>query len=220
MSHRLFTVTSVYEYSGLLPHFLEHYTRLGVERIFMVVRTPVRDSCFFRALEAAAARPATVKWVSCTRFCDPEKAAVEETSLQEGGVGPDDYVMHVDLDEFHEYPAPLQDVIGPLRTHRAPAVRGRLVDRVAESGELAPIRPEPDLGSQFPIGCNLTGMVLRGWTQKIMICRARARLRGGVNHDALNTSYDRPPVGSDDEYIVHHFKWTEGVTSRLQSRLD
>ena len=33
-----------------------------------------------------------------TRFANPEKAAVEEAALREGGVGSDDYVMHVDFD--------------------------------------------------------------------------------------------------------------------------
>ncbi|AMV40975.1 hypothetical protein [Planctomyces sp. SH-PL62] len=219
MGASVYAVVSIYEDHGLLPHFLEHYDRLGVRRTFVVVRTPTRGALAARAAEAAAGRPAAATWVECDRFADPEKAAVEERVLRAAGVDADDFVMRLDLDEFHEYPAPLAEVVGPLGRRRDRAVRGRLVDRVAEGGVLAPVRPDPDLGLQFPIGCELTGGALGGWTQKVMICRAGARLRGGVNHDALGVSYEPPPAGPGDGYLVHHFKWTEGVASRLRSRL-
>ena len=66
------------------------------------------------------------------------------------------------------------------------------------------------------MGCNLAredGLGLGA--QKIMICRASARLRGGVNHNALNTSYDRPPVMRQQIHSSPFRIRTEGVTFRL-----
>ncbi len=220
MSNRVFTITTVYEDPGLLPHFLDHYTRLGVDRILVVVRTRDRDDLFSRAVAQARSYPAEVSWFPSDYFADSDKADVEAMVLSDNGVEPDDYVMHLDLDEFHEYPAPLATIVAEMNRHDDWALRGWLVDRIAEGGRLAPIRPAPSIGEQFPIASHLTDRLLCGWTQKIMLCRGRVELHGGVNHDTCNAHYDRVPIGSPGDYIVHHFKWTEGVDSRLQARLE
>jgi hypothetical protein len=210
----------VYEDSGLLPHFLAHYERLGVDRILIVVRTSERDNLFEYARAATAASRAEASWSPCEHFADGDKAAVERAVLLAAGMKPDDFVMHLDLDEFHEYPAPLREIVAALGRRRNWAVRGRMVDRVASSGMLAPVLPVPDLGTQFPIGCDLTGALLDAWTQKIMLCRGRTELKGGLNHDTCNAVYDVVPAGCTEDYVVHHFKWTEGVVARLRDRLD
>jgi Glycosyl transferase family 2 len=217
---RVFAVTSVYDDPGLLPHFVAHYERLGVDRILIVVRTPERGALWAQACAATAARRAEASWFPCDRFSDGDKAAVERTVLLAAGMAPDDFVMHLDLDEFHEYPAPLREIVALLSRHRHWAVRGGMVDRVAAGGVLAPVRPESDLGTQFPIGCDLTGGLLGAWTQKIMLCRGRTELKGGLNHDTRNAVYDRVPLGCAADYVVHHFKWTAGVDARLRARLD
>ena len=220
MSDRVFTIASVYEDHGLLPHFLEHYTRLGVDRILVVARTSEPDRLLSRAVEQARPFPAEVSWFRSDYFADSDKSEVESRVLRDNGVEPDDYVMHVDLDEFHEYPAPLGEIVSQMNRDDDWALRGWFLDRVAVGGVLAPIRPSPSIGEQFPIGCDLTEGLLRGWTQKIMLCRGRVELQGGVNHDTWNARYDRVPIGRPEDYVVHHFKWTEGVDARLRARLE
>jgi Glycosyl transferase family 2 len=221
VSVRVFAVTSVYDDPGLLRHFLAHYERLGVDRILIVVRTPLPGALFAQARAATAiVRGAEASWFLCDCFADGEKAAVERDVLRAARAAPDDFVMHLDLDEFHEYPAPLPELVSALSRHRHWVVRGKMVDRVASGGVLAPVRPEPDLGTQFPIGCDLTSGFLGGWTQKIMLCRGRTELKGGLNHETRNAVHDRVPIGSAADYVVHHFKWTAGVDARLRARLD
>jgi hypothetical protein len=219
MSERVLAVVSVYDTPELLPHFLAHYTRLGVERILVVVRDRERDGVYNAALAHAGPFPADVSWFAAERFADSDKADVEQLVLRENGLQPDDYVMHLDLDEFQAYPAPLAEIVRLMNRRDDWAMRGWIVDRVAEDGSLAPIRPAPSLGEQFPIGCDATAALLGGWTQKIVLCRGRVRLQGGVRHDTCNAWYDAVPVGRPEDYAVHHFKWTAGLDARLQERL-
>jgi hypothetical protein len=52
-----------------------------------------------------------------------------------------------------------------------------------------------------------------------MLCRARVKLQGGVRHDTENARYDRVPLGTPEQYRVHHFKWLQGLDHRLEQRL-
>jgi len=219
MNALVYAIASVYENADLIPHFLAHYTRLGVHRILLVVRTPKQNDILFSALEHAKGYDANVYWFSAARFADSDKADVEQFVLRETGVGPNDYIMHLDVDEFQEYPAPLCDIVTAMNQADDWALRGWVVDRVAEGGVLAPIRSVPSIGEQYPFGCDLTLEVLRAWTQKIVLCRGRVRLQGGVCHDTWNAYYERVPVGRPDEYLVHHFKWTAGLLDRIRERL-
>src|SRR5262245_61585227 len=100
MSERVFAVVSVYDHPELLPHFLDHYTRLGVHRILVAVRSRERADLYDAALGHAGVVPASVYWFASERFADSDKADVEQVLLQRNEVEPDDYVMHLDLDEF------------------------------------------------------------------------------------------------------------------------
>jgi hypothetical protein len=219
MSAQVYAIASLYENADLVPHFLAHYTRLGVHCILLVVRTPREDEILSTALEQAKSYGANVYWFNAARFADSDKADVEQFVLRENGVEPDDYVMHLDVDEFQEYPAPLFEIVATMNQADDWALRGWIVDRVAESGVLSPIRSVPSIGEQYPIGCDLTQKILRAWTQKIILCRGRVRLQGGVRHDTFNAYYDRVPVGRPDEYLVHHFKWNAGLLDRIRERL-
>jgi glycosyl transferase family 2 len=219
VSERVIAVVSVYDNPVLLPHFLAYYAELGVDRILVAYRTARPDDAYADAVRLARAFPADLVWRQSAFFADSDKAAVELELLAAAGLGEDDYVMHLDLDEFQEYPAPLHAIVRAMNAQDDWALRGWIVDRVAADGSLAAVAPEPSLWQQFPVACKLTERVLRGWTQKIVLCRRRVQLAGGVRHDTCNAHYERVPVGRSDEYRVHHFKWTAGVERRIAARL-
>ncbi len=200
------------------PRSLQH-AAVGVHQILVSVRSAEQGELYDSAVSHASHFDARVYWTSAQRFADSDKSEVEQTILEKNGVEPDDYVMHLDMDEFHEYPASLAEIVRIMNRREAWALRGWILDRVAEDGTLAPIRSSPSIGEQFPIGCDFTSSVLKGWTQKIVLCRGRVQLQGGVNHDTCNAWYDEIPIGHGNQYLVHHFKWTQGVDERLRSRL-
>jgi Glycosyl transferase family 2 len=220
MSERVFAVVSVYDKPELLPHFLDHYTRLGVHQILVSVRSSERADLFDAAYASAEPFPANVSWTASEYFADSDKAELEQDLLHRHGLAADDYVMHLDLDEFQEYPAPLSEIVRLMNDRCDWALRGWILDRVAEDGTLAPIGATPTIGEQFPIGCDVTRVTLGAWTQKIVLCRGRVRLQGGVRHDTVNAWYHEVPFGRPDQYLVHHFKWTEGLDARLEERLE
>ena len=215
-SERVYAVVSAYDHADLLPHFLQHYARLGVTRVLVSARG---EEVWETAERLARDYPARATYTPAERFADSDRAAVEERLLDAEGLDADDWVMHLDLDEFHEYPAPLADVVREMNAHDDWALRGWIVDRVAADGRLAPVAPFPSIWEQFPIMANVTDRLLGAATQEIMICRRRVRLQGGVKHDTENAYYDRVPFGQGSQYRVHHFKWLEGLDRRLERRL-
>jgi glycosyl transferase family 2 len=219
MSDTVYAIVSIYDNAELLPHFLSHYSELGVNRILVVVRSATRGELYDAAVAEAVRYPASVYWFPATVFSDSDKADVEQRVLQANAVQPDDYVMHLDLDEFQEYPAPLPVIVREMNAYNDWALRGWIVDRVAEDGRLRAISRTPSIGEQYPMGCAATERLLNAWTQKIVLCRGRVRLQGGVRHDTENARYDRVPIGTPDQYVVHHFKWLLGLDRRLAQRL-
>jgi hypothetical protein len=215
MSQRVTAIASVYDNLEIIPHWLDHYSRLGVNHIVLSVRS--RDLLQQAEVFALPFPIAAVHYAPASFFEDSDKAGIEMNLLNECCPDPDEYVMHLDLDEFQEYPAPLPEIIDLMNEAHDWALRGWIVDRVTADGKLAPIRPEPTIFDQFPICCDISECVLGAWSQKIMLCRRRVRLRGGVRHDTENAYYDRVPI--QGQYIVHHFKWIAGLPSRLEKRL-
>jgi hypothetical protein len=219
MSDKVFAVVSLYDNVELLPHFLTHYTRLGVQKILVAVRSRQCDDLYEAAQRHAEGFPARVCWFASERFADSDKSEVEQSLLRSNGLEADDYVMHLDLDEFQEYPAQLAEIVRVMNERDDWALRGWILDRIAADGTLAPVCPAPSIGEQFPVGCDLTSALLGGWTQKIVLCRGRVQLQGGVRHDTCNAWYDAVPVGRGHDYVVHHFKWTHGRDQLLRTRL-
>lgn len=212
----VFVVTSVYSNPTLAVHFLRYYAQMGVSQILLSVRS---SDCYDSLLPHANHYPAKIVYTPAEFFADSDKAAVQETLLNGAGVRDDDYVMRPDLDEFADFPAPLNDIITRMNATNCWAIRAWMVDRVAADGRLPPVNLEPSIWEQFPIVADVTNQIVRGWTQKIPLCRGRVRLKGGCAHDTWNATYDTVPIGSPNQYIANHFKWTAGILEVLKTRL-
>ncbi len=209
---RVFSATVVYDDTPLIPHFLRHYAALGVDAILIAAQ----DSVYKDVAAKAQGFPAFVDRVECSHFDCMQKLSFEKEMLARHGAGPDDFVIYCDIDEFHEYPAPLAEIVRGMAESDIAAVRGQYVDRLARGGRLASIQVAPDLFSQFPIACNVSRDILQAFDQKIMLCRGWVSINSG--HDnSLNAPCGPAPVPGN--YFVHHFKWTAGLIVRLRERL-
>ncbi len=195
-----------------MQHFIEHYTGLGVDAILLAAHETVYPD----VLQCASGYPVNVFPFQCNRFDCLQKHAIEKELVKQFGVCPDDYVIYCDIDEFQEYPAPLTEIVRIMDERGLWALRGYFIDRLAADGRLATIRPEPNIFSQFPVRCRLSRNLLHAWDQKIMLCRSRFDLDSG-HHDTHNAQRDEVPIAG--EYIVHHFKWTQGLVERIRERI-
>ena len=209
---RVFLATVVYDDTQLVPHFLRHYAALGVDTILIAAH----DSVYKAVAATAQGFPAFVDRVECAHFDCAQKLSFEKELLARHGAGPGDFVIYCDIDEFHEYPAPLAEIMRRMAENDIAAVRGQFVDRLARDGRLASIQSTTDLFSQFPIACRVSRDILQAFDEKIMLCRGWVSINSG-HHKSLNASCGPAPVPGN--YFVHHFKWTAGLIARLRKRL-
>lgn len=207
----IFAVVSVFGTPELLPHFCSHYTRLGVDRILISTNLDLDRSLLEEAYPLIS-----VRYTNYPCFSNAYKHEGEEIMLQQARASDTDWVMHLDLDEFHQYPAHVKDICAIADSRGIVAIQGEFLDRVATDWVLHPIRPTPNISEQFPLAAKLTktlGMDAR----KIMLARRHVRLNAG-RHSAVGVKADRWPVGLREHYKVHHFRWTEDLLERMETR--
>jgi tetratricopeptide (TPR) repeat protein len=202
----------------LLPHWLDHYTRLGVDEILLGVFEDVNESI---TQELVRLRQ---RW-SFRTFPQRYSAAVEaehysqrQTGCRKAGALPGTWILHADLDELHEYPAPLRQIADEAARQGISVVSGFLYDRVAADGSLPPILQAPSLWEQFPIECKLTERLLHGQLEKIMLARFSVQVNVG-HHTPFNATPGFP-IGAQANYRVAHFKWHSELVPRLRWSLE
>lgn len=204
----------------LLPHWLDHYSRLGADRILLGVFDDVSidgrgqiEHCALRwKFETFRQR-----WINTT---EQEQQEQQRDACRAFGGKDDTWIVYADLDEFHEFPAPPRQIIAAAEERGVQAIYGWLLDRVAADGSFPPIPPfedsaSPSLWDAFPVGCHLSGKLLRASAHKVMMARLSVPIMIG-HHDARNCVPYPIPLGRLEQYIVHHFKWHRDAVARLK----
>lgn len=118
-----------------------------------------------------------------------------------------------DIDEFHDYPVPLPELIAAAEAAGSPVVGGLLFDRVAEDGAIRPWSLEEGLEKAYPLGGYLTPRLLGGNPGKIVAAYSSVRLGLGSHRSLDEFPLNRPLVP------VHHFKWRAGILQDLERRV-
>jgi hypothetical protein len=214
---KIFAICSIRNGSiDLLPHWLDHYTKLGADQLLLGVLDDVSPT-----LRDEIARYADRWRFKC--FGQTWRGPLESLHEQQrrsgcrlAGAVPETWILHTDLDEFHEFPASLREITDAAEAMDIPVVLGWFLDRVASDGSMPNIRSSPSLWEQFPIGCRLTAKVLRTVTQKVMLARYGVPVRNGHHHPVDRVRLGLVPRGRPDQYIVHHFKWHGDLPARTQ----
>lgn len=201
-----------------LPQFVEHYLGEGVERFCITLHidrdAPVEHAraASERAEEVLAGFGVPLFAVLRCRF-DAYRVSEQDNAVRRS-LAPDDWVVCADLDELHEYPEPLREMLETCDELGYTEVRGKMIDRIAEDGSLRRFDPERPLWEQYPVGAPITGRILRGEVAKVVATRSVMRIGPG-RHLSQGRSLRPYPK----EAIVHHFKWDASVVERLRPRL-
>lgn len=228
-----------------LEHFVQHYMALGVEAGSFRLLLHATDPASPRLSEAqeilARHGIAGVPWI------EPEYSSVEmwkrRQDLQKSVAGPDDWVISADIDELHEYPAPLEAIIAWCEREGHEIVQGPFIDRLASDGKLVDL-PDPDrsLADAFPVQAELrhhigghTRNVNLGGSVKMMLMRGDI-LPGNGGHNPTPEHNDRrfalggllwrfkklaePRFLFTMPFSVHHYKWTKGLLEHSTKRLE
>ncbi|MGO9956463.1 MAG: hypothetical protein ACLP50_10855 [Solirubrobacteraceae bacterium] len=120
-----------------------------------------------------------------------------------------------DVDEFHQYPMSVSDLVEAAELQGAQAIPGLLLDRFAADGTLAPFPRAPHApDGAFPLGAFFTGRISGGDPRKIVLATSDAEVAPG-QHWARARGEAR-----DLFTLVHHFKWHASVATYLKERKD
>lgn len=226
----------------MLPHFLRHYAGLGVPSAatHVILNAPTSGE---PALEAAArilaeaGAPEPVRWIAPYTS---DSMWEQRRALQQQVATPDDWVISADVDELHEYPAPLPRFLAACAARGIDCVQGPFIDRVAADGRLNAIAPAPSIIGQFPVQTDVIGAIRREGgmydpfgTVKLMAVRGRVMPSRGGHHPASgqNVRYlfgrplaemrwiGRPAARFRSPLLVHHFKWVSTLLEGLRRRI-
>jgi len=198
---------------GLLPHWLTHYLRLGADRLLIGVYDDVSPEARAAIERFTAGFPATIFSQTWSGNHELVQEDQRRSACRVAGASPGTWIVHTDLDEFHEFPAPLPETVAAAEARNFNVIFGQFLDRVAGDGSLPPIQPAPSIWEQFPVKCHLTAKILRGCTRKVMLAKFHAPC--GPGHHNANNMRVGFPIGAAHQYIVHHFKWHRDVIERL-----
>jgi hypothetical protein len=213
--------TEIWDTFELLPHFLDHYKRLGCARVLIAVAGANKG--ILSTVEEIAERAqieTKIQWFDSAYYDNDMNQTLPKAMLDQENLNPNDWVIYADLDEFQEYPASLHDVVEESIRQNIQAISSEWLDRVTRNGRLPPIQMTPTIGEQFPIGCRLSSRRLRSFSSKILMCRWKCNMGCAGHHQLPGYPADKWPIGTKAQYIVHHFKWNSGVLARLARRLD
>jgi hypothetical protein len=214
-ANKIFAIVSIRNGGvELLPHWLDHYSQLGCDELLIGVFSDVNPSV--RAELDRCARHWSFRTFPQTWHgaVESEQYGQRRTACRKAGALPDTWIIHTDLDEFHEYPAPLRQIADAAAEKNIRVITGNLIDRVAEDGAFPPILPEPKLKEQFPIECKLTERISGGQIDKVMMARFSVPVT--VGHHLPFIERAAPPRGNPVDYRVAHFKWHSETLSRLK----
>ena len=209
---KFFTVTTLRNGPvDLLPHWLDHYLRIGVDQFVLCVLREGMEARLDEIRSITAGMPVQLHFFS--DWTDARQELVMRHALDEVGCHGRDWIVRCDLDELNEFPCPIDELARAMDKANKPAVHGHFIDRVAPDGKLAAVTAKPSLARQYPIECRLTEKILGGFTQKIMLARHEVTMHPG--HHTASAPSGNHEIGTWRDYRVHHFKWRDGVMERL-----
>lgn len=136
-----------------LSHFIRHYRDLGIPPSHMHILLNTTDEASPRlaaakTLLAEEGVEDVREWIA-TYTSDSMWA--QRRQLQQEVAEPGDWIVSADVDEFHQYPAPLQEICRYCLSKGYNCVQGFMIDRLADNGELVEVRETPELARQFPV---------------------------------------------------------------------
>mmetsp|Transcript_65786 Transcript_65786/g.208213 ORF Transcript_65786/g.208213 Transcript_65786/m.208213 type:complete len:383 (-) Transcript_65786:38-1186(-) len=192
----LFTsVAADYDGAIMLPHWIKHYTGLGIarSRFLVIVNSNVEKYPGGEGLREVKAilDGEHIRYKLYLEQYSSEKLYSLRLGIM-AQVPVEDWIVHADSDEFHDFGVPsVVDYLADMDKRGVNEVRGYYTDRVARGGVLRKIEAAPSWQEQFPLKCQVIKNVAKGRDNKAMAYRGYWRTDRG-NHQVI-----RPPRAKD-----------------------
>lgn len=204
----------------LLPHFLNHYNKIGVTKfVIAVIYYDDKQTDIVDYVKTYCQNYDALIFPLKKNIIGSHKDNIEKFLKTQYYVKNDEYIIYADIDEFFEYPAPISEIISEMNKQNIWCIASHFNDRISSDGLLIDIANNIDLGEQFPLGGTITKNILNTITQKVILQRGRVILKDAGHHDTKIGKLDKYPIGNESEYYVHHFKWNANLISQINHRL-
>lgn len=202
-------ITVIYDDLNILPHFLRHYTSLGVKQFIAGVYI---DRGLMDATRKIA-RHYNVEFVPILGAYAAVKDIQFAFRMAKEQIRRDEWWVVADVDEFHEFPGPLPQIVKELDSANALFLCGDLIERIAADGACPPLDQKKPIWDQFPAAAAIRRLT-RTCPTKVMLVRGHHRFRGG--HHSPEPRHRHKAVWKGH---VHHFKWHGRAIDRLAEQI-
>lgn len=227
---RIVLITTIGSDIKFLEPFLRYYTKLGVDKIYLILHQRYKIGIGNPLVEEVYKIADKYSAIVCgwSGEFSEDKKIEEETKVKEKHCSEFDWIMYADLDEFHYFFPSLKKQIKHCEKNSIESIEGRLLDRFSEDGKLPPYCNYKSLEEQYPYGGYITRHLLAAWDKKIMVARAYRKIAGG--HHIFFRPGNQEVRGYRTEHYfseledfstdnrIHHFKWEYDLLEKMNNR--
>lgn len=206
---------------NLLPHFLEHYYKLGVLDFYFGIHSGENNSVWDRIDSFNKWGLRIKKWKTYDGpICGNWEGWYQEFLRQQVQDG---WVITTDLDEFHNISGykTYQELIDYCIKNDFTWAVGRTIDRTTKDGSIPlAVNPNIPISEQFPVRCRITKPLLDAWDVKMVLSRQDVTFHYG--HHWVR----EPGPGKDDPHMLptiletNHFKWFGNLRQKEKEKLE
>ena len=219
---RLVVISSASDYLGVMPQFFQYYHDIGVEAFYICLTDQVGDGMIIdQANRMSKLYNCHFPFVYEGKHRWTEQCRMIRQTMQDH-IGPDDWVLLPDLDEFHEYPSDLISFFQECDKLKANVVVGQFLDRISSNGRLINLDCEKLLTEQFPLGCRISTRIVGAPRLRTVAVKGNVDVykHWDHNNDPVLADYKKNNFVKvhPHEVEIHHFKWHNRVLGRLQKR--
>jgi len=179
---------------GLLPHFIDHYRKLGIKRFLFGIQDVPNQQEIIRELKTLGDDVFVVAKMIGYNPCGYVMANAIRDNINS------DWFLVPDLDEFQEYPIQIDQLLDDLDSANLNCVLGRLVDRITADGHIPEVLTSENIMQQVPVPVLFSERIMKQTCRKVMLVRKDLVFNGG-KHSAKG---ERP---FHQQGIAWHIKW-------------
>lgn len=213
----------------LLPHFIDHYSKLWVDEIVLFVY----ESDLYPDLRKQVEEK--TKDYKNVRICGSKRSRIfdwEEVTRIYNSCKlehPSDWWIVADIDEFHLYDDPPRRIADDCEKNGWDLVRGGFIDRLGEYGEFPRIRKNENIFSQFPLAGFFRYPLSKACPNKVCIVKGHVEITSGQHYAKIDghttwkwQGWNHPLIAPIEKHSVqvHHFKWDSTCLERIKSVAD
>ncbi len=193
-------ITTDYDGPHLIPHFMEHYSKMGIpfSRTYVdLLHDPaLSDAGLLKAQALFGGAGAHIRTIAQPYTPDLQDQAMV-SGLSKVPMSIQDWVVVADMDEFFTFGVGgVEDAVTAMNAEGATFAIGEMLDHVAPGGELRHIDNATDIWAQFPLVCPIISNIAKGLPAKVTM--AKAYLRTGAGHHHIVEPYLAHAYFSDE----------------------